>query len=75
VGEPLMDFTNGEILIQRLRLIACALTEGSVIADLDRPRSAGPKFIAEAMSQSFFARFHPLVKSISGFSCSEIPIS
>src|SRR5687767_14138679 len=66
----------GEILDQRLRLIAFALNSGSVIADrviarparaLSTPAISGPLTIAQAMSRSFNSKISPLAKSMSGF--------
>jgi len=59
-----MDFTNGEIFSQWLRLIASAFNSGLLIADWYRPRLADASIRAKAMSRSFILKISPLAKSI-----------
>jgi hypothetical protein len=62
-----MDFTKGEILEMKLRLIAFAVGSGvresraSQVCDSQTPSS-----VAEAISRSDCLQISPLVKSISG---------
>ncbi len=69
-----MDFANGEILIQRLRLIGSGAKLGRRLIAAERlglvqvlPSAiGGPKLWAKAISRSHTTRISPLAKSISG---------
>ena len=71
-GRPLMDFTNGEILEMKLRLIAFAIDSGPLIAGCyavsESSAISRPDWHAEAMSRSSSFKISPLVKFISGAS-------